>query len=248
MRSSGNPKNTAETPRKCVPGDVLAEQREYYDQRAPEYEDWWYRRGLFDQGPAANERWFEEIREVEDALDRFAPRGKILELACGTGTWTRRLVRYADHLTAVDASAEVLALNRSRLEGEAITWLQADLFQWKPDSGYDVCFFGFWLSHVPEERFDAFWETVRAALNPGGRVFFLDSGKREEARTKPGDGISERRLADGRRFHIVKRFYEPAALEDALRDLGWTARVNSTTESFVYGCAAPAKRTRGLAL
>jgi hypothetical protein len=29
-----------------------------------------------------------------------------------------------------------------------------------PDRRYDVVFFGFWLSHVPLERFDAFWSMV----------------------------------------------------------------------------------------
>jgi hypothetical protein len=28
---------------------------------------------------------------------------------------------------------------------------------WRPDRRYDVVFFGFWLSHVPLERFAAFW-------------------------------------------------------------------------------------------
>ena len=54
------------------------------------------------------------MRELEAALDAFAPRGDVLELAAGTGLWTRHLVRYADRVTAVDAVAEVLDLNRVR--------------------------------------------------------------------------------------------------------------------------------------
>jgi hypothetical protein len=36
---------------------LLAEQVEYYRQRAGEYEDWWFRRGRYDHGPAANAAW-----------------------------------------------------------------------------------------------------------------------------------------------------------------------------------------------
>jgi hypothetical protein len=44
-----------------------------------------------------------------------------------------------------------------------------------------------------------------------------------------------RRLADGREFRIVKRFYEPHALRQRLAGLGWHAQVQATPEFFIYG-------------
>ena len=65
--------------------DVLAEQIAYYRARAGEYDDWWYRRGRYAL-PAALERdWFGDVAEAEAALGEFAPAGRVLELACGTG-------------------------------------------------------------------------------------------------------------------------------------------------------------------
>src|SRR5437899_3305043 len=116
-------------------------------------------------------RWHEDIDEVDAALELFAPRGSVLELAAGTGLWTRKLVRLADRVVAVDANAETLAFNTA--EAELVV---ADVFEWDPQEAFDVVFFGFWLSHVPEERFDGFWQTVRSALAPGGRIFLVDSG------------------------------------------------------------------------
>lgn len=219
---------------------LLTEQSDYYRRRAPEYEDWWFRRGRYDRGEEANARWFAEAGELEAALDRFGPRGRVLELACGTGIWTRRLAASATQLTAVDGSAEMLDLNRTRLPSAAVDYQQADLFAWEPTGTYDVCFFGFWLSHVPEQLFEPFWEKLRRALAPDGRVFFIDSAGGDLSSgvdRKPAE-VGEtmvRRLEDGREYRIVKRFYQPGALQGRLADLGWNVQVDSTAEYFIYG-------------
>ncbi|HYQ11578.1 MAG TPA: class I SAM-dependent methyltransferase, partial [Gaiellaceae bacterium] len=174
--------------------DLLGEQKRYYAERAPEYDDWWFRRGRYELEPEALARWQEDIAEVETALDVFAPRGSVLELAAGTGIWTRKLVRLADRVVAVDANAETLALNTADAQ-----LVQADVFDWSPEEPVDVVFFSFWLSHVPEARFDEFWALVRAAIRPGGRVFLIDSGAGDTAHTATEQTGEEetRSLSDG---------------------------------------------------
>jgi SAM-dependent methyltransferase len=223
---------------------VLTEQLEYYRARAQEYDKWWLREGRFDRGPEANARWFAEATELERALARFDPRGDVLELACGTGLWTRRLVDYATHVTAVDAAPEVLAINRVRVGDPTVAYIQADLFEWAPAPGaFDACVFTFWLSHVPDDRFAAFWERVASALTPGGRVFFIDSARTERSTAadhrlpEEGEATMTRRLEDGREFQIIKRFYEPPELTADLRELGWEAQIGTTGEFFIYGTA-----------
>jgi demethylmenaquinone methyltransferase/2-methoxy-6-polyprenyl-1,4-benzoquinol methylase len=122
---------------------LLAEQARYYRERAGEYDDWWFRRGRYDRGADANARWFADAAEAEDALERFQPSGQVLELACGTGLWTRRLVEHADTVTAVDASPEVIELARAVLDDPRVSYVRADLFAWEPSASYDVCFFSF---------------------------------------------------------------------------------------------------------
>ncbi len=227
--------------------DLLAEQTDYYRARAGEYDDWWFRRGRYDRGAQANARWFADVAAAQSALERFAPAGDVLELACGTGLWTRRLAGIADRVTAIDASPEVIELARARVGNERVEYVQADLFAWEPERSYDVCFFSFWLSHVPDERLAAFWEKVGRALAPGGRVFFLDSARSDFASAAdhklpdPGEQVMLRRLADGREYRIVKHWFEPARLQRRLAELGWSAQVQMTSEFFIYGQATPGR-------
>ena len=103
-------------------------------------------------------------------------------------------------------------------------------------------FFGFWLSHVPDERFAEFWASVARALRPGGRVFFVDSGvgRSDRIHTRGAEEEVERRqLADGREFRIVKRYHEPPELEQRLAELGFEVAVSTTAQgSMIYGAGS----------
>ena len=80
---------------------LLAEQVAYYRAIAPEYED------HVIPGPGED--------ELIAALEAFRPTGDVLELACGPGAWTERLVRHARSVTAVDAAPEMVARAKARV-------------------------------------------------------------------------------------------------------------------------------------
>ena len=79
---------------------LLAEQAGYYRAVAAEYE------GHSIPLPGGE--------ELVRALDEFKPAGRVLELACGPGSWTPQLLRHADHVTAVDASIRIPSALRPR--------------------------------------------------------------------------------------------------------------------------------------
>ena len=224
---------------------LLREQAEYYRARAGEYDDWWRRIGRYDRGPEATARWNAEVAEVAAALDRAPLTGDVLELASGTGWWTERLARTASRLTCIDASPETIEINRARLRSAGLPeprYAVADLFAWTPDETYDAVFFSFWLSHVPEDRFEAFWSTVARALKPGGRAYLVDSlpdltSTANNHVMPDADGLQERKLDDSRSYRIVKRFREAGPLADRLAMLGWTSSLASTSHYFVHGAA-----------
>ncbi len=222
---------------------VLRQQIEYYRARAAEYDEWFYRRGRYDHGPELNRLWFAEVDETRDWLDGLDIGGAVLEIACGTGNWTERLAPRSTSLTALDASPEMLAINRGRVDPTKVRHLEVDVFDWTPDASYDVIFAGFWLSHIPPDRFEEFWRLLDTSLVPGGRVLFVDSrpdptsSAVDHAVADPGDVTSLRRLNDNRTFEILKVFYEPARLTEQLGALGWDARIQTTAHYFLFGAA-----------
>ena len=224
--------------------DLLREQVEYYQARAGEYDEWFLREGRYDRGPEHRAHWVRELATVEAALQKELPSGEVLELACGTGLWTQHLVRHHSRVVAIDASSEAIAINRQRLHSDVVEYIVADLFNWTPPAGrFDAVFFGFFLSHVPPGHFNTFWATVRTALRPNGRVFFVDSLLEQTSTARDHDQLDKsgevrRRLNDGREFSIVKVFYEPSWLEQRLTDCGWEGWVRSSGQFFLYGSVA----------
>lgn len=235
------------------PDDVLlAEQVAYYRARSAEYDQWWRREGRFDRGADLNAAWFSEVAEAESRLAEWLRARKpvnALELACGTGLFTRHLAPMVESLMAIDASPEVIAINRARLaqQGAAnVTFAEADLFAWKPRVRYDLVFMSFWLSHVPMTRFDAFWSMLGDALAPGGAIYLIDSAHDPTSTAvnhvlpATDTGMVTRKLDDGSTYHIVKHFWTPPRLTDALAKRGWSAQIIKTPRYFIHGVVTPA--------
>lgn len=227
---------------KNVDHDPLIEsQMAYYRARAAEYDQWFLRQGRYDRGEANARQWFAEVQQVKDALSVFDPAGDVLEFASGTGWWTEELAKYAERITAVDASPETISINKAKLQSGKVSYVQANIFEWEPDRQYDVVFFSYWLSHVPPERFEPFWELVRRALKENGRVFLIDSlytagttAKDQQLKTEQ-DTILTRHLNNGESYEIVKVFYTPDSLSEKLRPLNWASNFTQTNTFILYG-------------
>jgi demethylmenaquinone methyltransferase/2-methoxy-6-polyprenyl-1,4-benzoquinol methylase len=207
---------------------LLAEQMAYYRAGAAEYDR-----------PYAER---EELQELLAVVDDLPIVGNVLELACGTGQWTSRLAARAQSVTAVDAAAEVLTLARARTASPTVQFVEADLFEWKSPERYDTVFFAFWLSHVPPTRLPEFWNTVAAALAPGGKAIFIDDGPaaaaNEEVLVNQPTPTALRRLDDGSRYRIVKVFHDARTLTDDLTALGWSVSIRPMAGNFI-GIAEP---------
>jgi SAM-dependent methyltransferase len=207
--------------------ELLREQQAYYRRQAPVYD----------------EDYDDPYTLDSELLAALPIHGDVLELACGTGRWTGRLADRADRVTALDGAPEMLAIARDRIasaSSETVKFVQADLFGWTPPRRYDTVFFGFWLSHVPPERFGRFWATVAAALRPGGAACFVDESDTarvfEPSMPDPAVPVALRRLG-GEEHRVVKVFYAPGELTERLVAAGWSAEVRRLGARFIVGSA-----------
>lgn len=220
---------------------MLEEQIQYYRERATEYDEWFLRQGRYFLGEEHKQGWLNEIEVVEKALMESEPSGHILELACGTGLWTKILNPLSNELTAIDASPEAIDICKKRIQDDSVNFYIHNIFDWKPLKLYDFIFFGFWLSHVPSELFDSFWELVKTSLKPNGKIFFVDSlfsQKSNAVNHRPVDhsGIVERKLNNGQTYNIVKIFHEPTDLYNRLTAFDLSGFVRKSSQYFLYGC------------
>ena len=222
---------------------ALQEQIEYYEARAPEYDDWFYRRGRYDWGIEKNLQWANEADEIRRHFHEFRGFDESLELASGTGIWTTEILRTSEHVTCLDASSKMIEINRAKQNTRRVSFHQIDLFAWEPTIQYDLVFTGFWLSHVPGEQSDQFLKKIAAAMKPDGLFYFIDSRLARTSRAKDHEapevdtGISNRKLDDGREFQIIKIFHDPEELVARMLNAGLKADIKITDNYFLYGAA-----------
>ena len=201
--------------------DLIEEQIAYYRARAAEYDA---------TSTPPDDPFAADADRIREALRAFAPRGRVLEIAAGTGQWTGLLADFADELVVTDASPEMLELNRAKVGERGAAYRVADAFALEATHANDIVFFGFFLSHVPPARFEAFWRVVEGLLAPVGRVFFVDEGRHFEWREDwidEGRGVVRRPLTDGSVHRVVKVLWRPDDLERSLAALGWHASVEA---------------------
>jgi SAM-dependent methyltransferase len=170
---------------------------EYYDRRAPEYDDWWNGTGKF----ARRERpdWLNEVAALIDAL-RALPPARTLDVACGTALLGRHL---PGDVTGLDASPRMRAIARERLprvvDGDALD----PPF---PDGAFERVATGHFYGHLDARDRERFLAQARR-LAP--ELLVIDSARREDV---PAERMDPRVLNDGSRYEVYKRWFEPDEL------------------------------------
>lgn len=197
----------------------------YYDARAEVYdESVGFQSGTF----LGSNSDASALRTLQKVLRAQSHVRSTLEIACGTGIWTRELLRTSNHVHAVDASRRMIALNRENLSAkDRVTYECADIFTWNPVLRYDRVAAFFWISHVPDELLESFVFKVGCATTQHGEVVLID-----ECYNSAPDAQANRTLADGRRFSIVKVFRTPEQIECAFARAHYRLHIRITVGPF----------------
>jgi SAM-dependent methyltransferase len=148
--------------------DLLAEQIRYYEDRAPIYEQLYFREGAYAVDDAAwTANWARETAELEAFVGDLPAGGSVLELACGNGLWTRFLAPRAASVVAVDASPTMLARNRAWVQDDRVRYVEADLFAWDAGDQFGLVFAGVLLVAHPTRPLGTVLGEGTAMARPG---------------------------------------------------------------------------------
>jgi ubiquinone/menaquinone biosynthesis C-methylase UbiE len=114
-----------------------------------------------------------EARSLRETLEPLS-FGTCLEIGCGTGKNTVWLLTKAESVTAVDLSEEMLSKARTKISGENVNFVQADINQpWAfAKQTYDLVGFSLVLEHI--EELQPVFTKVAHVLKSGGYLYISE--------------------------------------------------------------------------
>ena len=177
--------------------------KQYYDHRAPEYDDWYLGVGRFAQRDRPG--WKQDLNELQDDVAALAP-ARTLDVACGTGFLTRHL---RGEITALDQSERMLEVAAERVPGAVFVSGDALALPFA-DGSFDRLFTGHFYGHLQDRDREAF---IAEAHRVASELVIVDSARRPDHEPEEWQ---ERVLNDGSRYEVYKRFFDPDALAQEL--------------------------------
>jgi len=187
--------------------------KDYYARRANEYERIY----------AKPERQV-DLARLEERLPSLLEDRRVLEIACGTGYWTRYVAARAASMLATDVNEEVLTLARDKdYVRNNVTFACLDIYSDDRVPGpFDAGLAAFWWSHVPRQDLSRFVEAFHRRLEPDARVVYVDN-RYVEGSSSPltrsdrhGNTYQMRTLDDGSRYEVLKNIPDAGEMRDAL--------------------------------
>jgi ubiquinone/menaquinone biosynthesis C-methylase UbiE len=214
----------------------------YYARRAAEYEK------IYDKPERQA-----DLARLRAEIPAMFTGERVLEIACGTGYWTPLIAAQAESVMAVDAAKETLEIARRKAYPKAhVSFEQGDAYAlpaWPHK--FTAGFAGFWWSHIPLGRMDAFLKGLAARLEPGARVVFLDNRYVEGSSTpvsrrdQQGNSFQRRVLADGSSHEVLKNFPTAQDMSSRLAAFGTDVRFTEYQYYWVASYRIMAANTSG---
>jgi len=217
--------------------DLRHNMLRYYDERASEYEEA-YVLGTGTASIADPEVFRREALLLTQMVERFA-RGRLVDLACGTGYWLPYYVAGCSSVTLIDQAPRMLQECRKKIASldalDRIAIVQDDVLEhsFRPRA-FDSALVGFLISHLTDEEEQQLFERLKTMLDTDGRFLIFDSAwSPERARFNRKTERQERRLNDGSRFEIYKRYIDRQDVVEWERKYGVATSIEHFGTAFI---------------
>ncbi len=202
--------------------DIIQETNRYYRARAPWHDDYMSYTN-YDEMVKLLEPLVKPVQEA------FAGRD-VLEIACGTGTWTQVIARVANSVLATDVVDTMIDIAKVKTTGiSTINYKAADAYSLgNIDAEFNAAFAADWWSHIPLSKIKQFLNALYSKLQTDSVVIFLDMLPDERLvgmtphTDNEGNRIGVRTLPDGNEYEVIKNFQTKVELCDILEPFSKT--------------------------
>ena len=174
------------------------EMKRFWDERARENALFFVDNELRYGDPDEELFWSRGREAVDQILElvgaQIDPADRVTEIGCGVGRLTRDLARRADHVDALDVSAQMLELARSYNAGlENVRWVQGDgeTLAGIDDASADVCFSHVVFQHIPDPEITLGYvrEMGRVLVDGGWAAFQISNEPQIHRRRNLGERL-----------------------------------------------------------
>jgi len=177
--------------------------KEYYDNRAAEYDDWYLGKGLFAERDRPE--WEAEVSQLT-AVIASLPTARTLAVACGTGFLTKHL---RGGVVALDQSERML--EQTAAQAPRTTVVRGDALSLPfPDASFDRVFTGHFYGHLRDDDRRRF---LAEAARVANELVVVDASR---AAAEVDEAVQERVLNDGSRWEVYKRWFTGDELVEEL--------------------------------
>ncbi len=187
---------------------------DYYEKRLPDYEAIYHK----------PERQH-DLGWLEQELCGLTLGKDVVELACGSGYWTRRVAQMARTLYATDGSELLAKAALASCPAGTVTSGVVDAFNPPSLHDFDVIICGFFYSHVLQQQLLDFLKGLSRCARPGARIVFFDN-RFVDGSSSPlsrsdefGNTYQSRSLRDGSQHEVLKNFPDEAQLTTSLQTI-----------------------------
>ncbi|MEZ5360457.1 MAG: class I SAM-dependent methyltransferase [Candidatus Zixiibacteriota bacterium] len=191
---------------------------EYYQKRAREYDKIYFRNDSLRQA---------EIHYLYALSRRVLVGRDILDIACGTGFWTRIVSDAVQSVIGLDINSGTLEVAREKTYRCPVDFIEGDFLNIgqlpKKVNGLLATFV---MSHIKRQDYGALKETIARHVPPGSPIFFCDNNLICEVKPElipDEEGINtykKRILENGEEYTILKNYFEADELKSIFSDWG----------------------------
>jgi len=163
----------------------------------------------------------QQFDKISEVINEAVAGKNVLEIAAGTGIWTRRIVAVIASLVATDINEAPLKIAQEKeYPPGKVSFRIGDMYSLGDVPQKDALFGGFIISHVLRQGYTKFFDTLNARVVPGGTIILFDT-KRLVPPTRidaEGNYYDVRKEPDGTKHEVLKNHPSQEELRELLRE------------------------------